>query len=667
MKTRKDRGKPKNKKKTNTTLLTGIMQKHKKGFGFVLQEEGEDVFVPWNGMNGGMNGDLVEVSVMPEAPWREGKEGSRQGTVVRILERGTTEVVGTFEKSEKFGFVVPDDKRIADDIFIQRKYFGDAKRGDKVVAVITKYPDNNNSGEGRITEIISRKGETGGDIKSLIRSYGLAEVFPPKVETEAQEVSVRGIIPTDLEGRRDLRNQITFTIDGADAKDFDDAVSLSRLPGGNELLGVHIADVTHYVTEGSPLDKEAFKRGTSVYLLNRVVPMLPKSLSNGLCSLNPLEDRLTLSVDIEIDSAGKVVRSDVYESVIRSNARLVYDDVSDLLEAQKPLPQEIPSTVAPVLKEMSVLAKLLADKRDARGSIDFDLDEARIQLDQNGIPVDVAVAERRVANRMIEEFMLLANEVVAERFAKMEAPFVYRIHERPSPEKIQELRLFLSGLGLSFPDDAQTIRPSMLKDVLKASEDKPFERVVHTVTLRSMQKAVYDVKCTGHFGLALKYYCHFTSPIRRYPDLMIHRIIKSFLNGQWEAKTKKHFAKAAEEAAVQSSTMERLSIEVEREAEKMKKAEYMTYHLGETYPGIISGVNNFGIFVELENTVEGLIRLASLEDDYYDFEQEKHRLVGRRTHKIFTLGDKISVKVKGADPEERTIDFTLDSEKTDKV
>ena len=353
-----------------------------------------------------MNGDKVEVSILPETPWRAGKEGSRQGAVVHILERGTTEVVGTFEKSKKFGFVIPDDKRIADDIFIQRKYFGDAERGDKVVAAITKYPDNNNSGEGRITEVISRKGETGGDIKSLIRSHGLSETFPPKVEAEAQEITTRGILPEDLNGRRDLRNQVTFTIDGADAKDFDDAVSLKRLSGGNSLLGVHIADVTHYVTENSHLDKEALQRGTSVYLLNRVVPMLPKSLSNGLCSLNPLEDRLTLSVDIEIDSAGKVVRSDIYESVIRSNARLVYDDVSDLLENQKALPDDIPSSVPPALIEMAALAKILADKRDARGSIDFDLDEARIQLDQNGIPVDVGIAERRVANRMIEEFML---------------------------------------------------------------------------------------------------------------------------------------------------------------------------------------------------------------------------------------------------------------------
>ena len=657
MKNTKFTGQP--KKKKNTKLVAGVMQKHKKGFGFVLQEDGEDIFVPWDSMNGAMNGDQVEVSLLPEAPWRSGKEGSRQGIVVHILTRGITEVVGTFEKSNKFGFVVPDDKRIGEDIFIQKKYFYGAERGDKVVATIIKYPDKSNSGEGRITEIISRKGETGGDIKSLIRSHGLSEIFPPKVEEEAKALSKRGIRLEDLTGRRDLRGQVVFTIDGADAKDFDDAVSLSLLPNGNALLGVHIADVTHYVGENSPLDKEALKRGTSVYLLNRVVPMLPESLSNGMCSLNPFEDRLTLSVDMEIDGTGKVINTDIYESVIRSNARFVYDDVSDFLEEGKTLPEGTLSNIPEVLTQMAQLAKLLAAKRDQRGSIDFDLDEARILLDKNGIPVDIGIAERRTANKLIEEFMLLANEVVAERFAKIQAPFVYRVHERPSTEKIQELRLFLNGLGISFPNDAQTIRPTMLKAVLQSSAGKPFERVVHTVTLRSMQKAVYDVNCTGHFGLALKYYCHFTSPIRRYPDLMIHRIIKAFLHNQWDAKTKKHFRIAAEEAAGQSSAREKISVDIEREAEKMKKAEYMTFHLGEIQPGIISGVGHFGVFVELENTVEGLIRMAALDDDYYDYEPEKHRLIGRRTQKTFTLGDKISVKVAAADPDERTIDFTL--------
>lgn len=626
----------------------------------MLPEEGggADIFVPWSAMNGAMNGDRVEVSLFPESPWKSAKEGAREGAVVKILTRGVTEVVGTFEKSNKFGFVIPDDKRIGEEIFIPRKYFGDAERGDKVVAVITKYPDKNNSGLGNITEIISRKGDTGGDIKSLIRSYGLTETFPPKVDSQAAGVSTRGILPEDLNGRRDLRDQITFTIDGADAMDFDDAVSLSLLPNGNALLGVHIADVTHYVTENSPLDKEALSRGTSVYLLNRVVPMLPKSLSNGICSLNPFEDRLTLSVDIELDRAGNVQTSDIYESVIRSNMRFVYDHVSDFLEEGKPLVGVKPE-IGQVLTNMAALAKILAERRDKRGSIDFDLDEAHILLDKSGIPVEIGVAERRTANRLIEEFMLLANEVVAERFAKMQAPFVYRVHERPSMEKIQELRMFLNGLGMSFPKETDVIKPTMLKTVLKQSEGQPFERVVHTVTLRSMQKAVYDVNCTGHFGLALRYYCHFTSPIRRYPDLMIHRIIKSFLHEEWDGKIKKHFQKEASEAAVQSSAREKLSVEIEREAEKMKKAEYMTFHLGEVFPGVVSGVGSFGVFVELENTVEGLIRMAALEDDFYDFEPEKHRLIGRRKQKTFTLGDKITVKVAAADPDERTIDFKL--------
>jgi ribonuclease R len=650
-------------KKNNIDAVTiiGTMQKHKKGFGFVLPESegGGDIFVPWSGMNGAMNGDRVEVRLFPESPWKPAKEGSREGAVVKILTRGISEVVGTFEKSGKFGFVIPDDKRIGEDLFIPKKYFGGAERGDKVVATITKYPDKQNSGLGNITEIISRKGDTGGDIKSLIRSYGLSETFPLKVDDEALALSTRGILLEDLVGRRDLRSQVVFTIDGADAMDFDDAVSLTTLPNGNALLGVHIADVTHYVTENGPLDKEALSRGTSVYLLNRVVPMLPKSLSNGICSLNPFEDRLTMSVDIELDHLGTVVQSDIYESVIRSNARLIYDDVSDYLELGEPLPGNITSNIPEVLTHMAAVAKTLAARRDSRGSIDFDLDESHIQLDKNGIPVDISIAERRTANRLIEEFMLLANEVVAERFAKMQAPFVYRVHERPSPEKIQELRLFLNGLGMSFPKETDVIRPAMLKATLKQSEGQPFERVVHTVTLRSMQKAMYDVNCTGHFGLALRYYCHFTSPIRRYPDLMIHRIIKAFLHNDWDIKNKRHFQKAAGEAASQSSAREKLSVEIEREAEKMKKAEYMTYHLGEVYPGVISGVGAMGIFVELENTVEGLIRISSLDDDFYDHEPEKHRLIGRRKQKTFTLGDKVTVKVAAADPDERTIDFKL--------
>jgi ribonuclease R len=659
--------KPKNSNKKGarkTQLLVGIMQKHKKGFGFVLPEadEGGDVFVPWSAMNGAMNGDKVEVSLFPESPWKSSREGAREGAVVRILSRGVTEIVGTFEKSTKFGFVIPDDKRMGEDLFIPKKYFGGAERGDKVVATITKYPDKNNSGLGNITEIISRKGDTGGDIKSLIRSYGLTETFPPKVDNQAAEAASRGILPEDLKGRRDLRGQITFTIDGADAMDFDDAVSLTLLPNGNALLGVHIADVTHYVTEDSPLDKEALSRGTSVYLLNRVVPMLPKSLSNGICSLNPYEDRLTLSVDVELNQEGEIIRSDIYESVIRSNVRFIYDDVSDFLESGKPLPDGVKPEVAEVLKDMAAVAKALAKRRDQRGSIDFDLDEAHILLDSNGIPVEIGVAERRTANRLIEEFMLLANEVVAERFAKMQAPFVYRVHERPSMDKLQELRLFLHGLGISLPKETDVIKPAVLKAILKQTEGQPFERVVHTVTLRSMQKAIYDVNCTGHFGLALKYYCHFTSPIRRYPDLMIHRIIKSFLHDEWDNRIRRHFQKAAAEAAVQSSEREKQSVEIEREAEKMKKAEYMTFHLGEVFPGIISGVGAMGIFVELENTVEGLIRMSALEDDFYDYEPEKHRLIGRRKQKTFTLGDRITVKAAAADPDERTIDFKLQQE-----
>lgn len=643
-------------KKKKRKMHTGILSKHPRGFGFVTCEDIEkDVFIAAGSMGGAMNGDEVEVDLIPEYLWKQ----SPEGIIVKVLSRKTEEVAGTFEKSRKFGFVVPESRKYREDIFIRKKDFAGAQRGDKVVARITKYPDRENSAEGRIIEIISRAGQPGGDIKTIARSYDMRESFPSRAAAEAKAMKKRGIRPEDLTGRRDLRKETIFTIDGADSKDFDDAVSLKILDNGNYLLGVHIADVAHYVEEDGPLDKEALKRGTSVYLIDQVIPMLPKALSNNICSLNPGEDRLTLSVDMEITPDGELAGHEIYESVIHSKARLVYDDISDMLENDDEEMLRKYSSIKEDLYAMGRLAAVLREKRSQRGSLDFDLDEAHIRLNDKGIPVSVDIAERRTANKLIEEFMLLANETVAEHFFWLEVPFIYRIHEKPAFEKVEQLKIFLQSMGMTLRGSADSVHPRELSSILKSVEGKPSEGVVNTVTLRSMQKAFYGTSCEGHFGLALKYYCHFTSPIRRYPDLMIHRIIKSVLQDGIDVKKMSHFRGAAEEAAEQSSAAERKAIEVEREVEKLKKAEYMSYHIGEVYDGIISGTTSFGIYVQLENTVEGMIRIEDLWDDYYDYVPEKYALVGEHTGRMYKLGDSIRIVVDNVDIDRHEIDFQL--------
>ena len=643
-------------KKKKRKMHTGILSKHPRGFGFVTCEDIEkDVFIAAGSMGGAMNGDEVEVDLIPEYLWKQ----SPEGIIVKVLSRQTEEVAGTFEKSRKFGFVVPESRKYREDIFIRKKDFAGAQRGDKVVARITKYPDHENSAEGKIVEIISRAGQPGGDIKAIARSYDMRESFPSRAAAEAKAMKKRGIRPEDLRERRDLRNETIFTIDGADSKDFDDAVSLKILDNGNYLLGVHIADVAHYVEEDGPLDKEALKRGTSVYLIDQVIPMLPKALSNNICSLNPGEDRLTLSVDMEITPDGELAGHEIYESVIHSKARLVYDDISDMLENDDEEMLRKYSSIKENLYAMGRLAALLREKRSQRGSLDFDLDEAHIRLNNKGIPVSVDIAERRTANKLIEEFMLLANETVAEHFFWLEVPFIYRIHEKPAFEKVEQLKIFLQSMGMTLRGSADSVHPRELSSILKSVEGKPSEGVVNTVTLRSMQKAFYGTSCEGHFGLALKYYCHFTSPIRRYPDLMIHRIIKSVLQDGIDVKKMSHFRGAAEKAAEQSSAAERKAIEVEREVEKLKKAEYMSYHIGEVYDGIISGTTSFGIYVQLENTVEGMIRIEDLWDDYYDYVPEKYALVGEHTGRMYKLGDSIRIVVDNVDIDRHEIDFQL--------
>ena len=645
-----------NGKKRKEIILTGILSKHKKGFGFVIPETDQngDIFIAPNNINGAMNGDTVSALLLPPGETNR----SREGVIQQILTRAAVEIVGTFEKSKRFGFVVPDDRRFNDDVFIMKKDFNGAQTGDKVVVKIMKYPDKSNSAEGRVSEIISRSGEAGGDIKALIRQYNLTQVFPEKVEAEAKKIPLK-ITEEEIERRVDLRDKTIITIDGADAKDLDDAVSVEKLDGGHYRLGVHIADVSHYVTDSSQLDKEALKRGNSVYLIDQVIPMLPKILSNGICSLNPNVDRLTLSVSMELDEKGKVVGHEIYESIIHSKARMVYSDVSDILEDKTPELMEKYKDIYPDILLMDELAKILRSARDTRGSLDFDFDEAYIKLNEQGIPISVETAERRVANRLIEEFMLAANETIAEHFFWMEVPFVYRIHESPSMEKIEEFKRFIRSFGLTLKGSTENIHPKVLNEIIKSVEGKPEEHVVNTVMLRSMKKAFYGTECAGHFGLGVKYYCHFTSPIRRYPDLIIHRIIKESIQGKLDVKRSKVLKRRTERASEISSATERQAQELEREVEKLKKAEYMTYHVGETYDGIINGVASFGFFVEIENTIEGMVRVDYLNDDYYDYEAPMYRLIGRRTNKIYALGDKVTIKVHSVELQDREINFTV--------
>lgn len=647
----------KNRKKQRP-VVTGILSKHKKGFGFVIPDEGSfdrDIFISPSDMNGAMEGDRVEVDLIPEYLW----EQSPQGIITKVTDRKLKEVAGFFDKGKKFGFVVPVDRKHNEDIYIPKKAFSGAKNGDIVVAAITGYPDRKNSAEGKITGILARAGEPGGDIKAIIRQRGLFFTFPSKAAAQAKAISKAGVGEQDMAGRRDLRGENIITIDGADSKDFDDAVSVKRLDNGNFLLGVHIADVSHYIGEDSPLDKEALKRGNSVYIINQVVPMLPKELSNGICSLNEGEDRLTLSVNMEITPEGDITEHNIYESVIRSKHRMVYTDVSDIIENDDRELAAKCSDIYDMLMDMKELAQILRSKREAAGSLDFDLDEAYITLDEKGVPVSVNLCERRTANRMIEEFMLAANKTVAEQFFWLELPFVYRVHEKPDAEKMQEFRTFLMGLSIRLKGEGGNIHPKALNEVLEQVAGTSYENVVNTVMLHSMKKAFYSTECEGHFGLSMKYYCHFTSPIRRYPDLIIHRIIKEYLHGGIDDERIAVLSKKTQEAAETSSVTERAAIELERDVEKMKKAQYMSYHIGESFEGVISGITGYGMYVELENTIEGLVRLDRMYDDYYDAYPEQYRIVGQRTNKVYSLGQRVSIIVSDADYYEGTIDFRL--------
>ncbi|NSJ92233.1 ribonuclease R, partial [Coprococcus sp. MSK.21.13] len=589
---------------------------------------------------------------------KEIKEGKRsEGEVIRILDRVNKTVIGSFEDSKNFGFVVPDEKRIYQDIYIPKGNTMGAHSGDIVIAEITKWPEKRRSPEGKIVEILGKKGEKGIDILTIIKKYNLPEEFPEKVQKYTENIPDE-IKEEEYNNRMDLRDKKIITIDGEDAKDLDDAISIEKLPNGNFYLGVHIADVSHYVKEKNPLDKEALKRGTSVYLVDRVIPMLPKKLSNGICSLNPKVDRLTLSCFMEIDKTGKVLNHKVVESVINSSERMTYTDVNKILKDNDQQLIKKYDYLMENFKLMEELCKILYKKRINRGAIDFDFEECKIILDEEGKPVEIKPYEREIGNRIIEEFMLVCNETIAEYMFWANIPFVYRIHEEPDSEKLQHFNEFVYNLGYSIKYSKE-IHPKALQEVVEKVKGKKEETVINTLLLRSLKQAKYSPECVGHFGLAARYYCHFTSPIRRYPDLIIHRIIKEYIKGRTTEKRIKKLEGEVAYASVQSSEMERLAEEAEREVDDLKKAEYMSERIGEVYDGIISSVTAFGLFVELPNTVEGLVHISTLLDDYYVYDERGLRLIGEKTKKIYRLGDEVKIKVDKVDLDSYEVYFAL--------
>ena len=636
-------------------LISGKIQVHSKGFGFLIPEiEGErDVFIPSNSMHGALNGDRVLVQITRDD--RNGKK--REGEIEKVLERANKRLVGVYEDSKNFGFVVAEDTRISQDIFISKRDRNGAKDGDVVMVEITKWPEKRRSPEGIVTEILGKKGDKGLDILTIIKKFGLPEEFPVKVQNYADNIEEE-IDPKEYSRRADLRDIKMVTIDGEDAKDLDDAVSIEKLPNGRFKLGVHIADVSHYVREKNPLDKEALKRGTSVYLIDRVIPMLPKKLSNGICSLNPQVDRLALSCFMIIDNNGKVLDHEIMESVIRTNERMTYTDVTKILRDNDEELIKRYSDLIEDFKNMEELCNILNNKRLKRGAIDFDFEEAKITLNELGKPIDIKPYEREIANRMIEEFMLVCNETIAEHMYWTNLPFVYRIHENPDEEKLTKFREFIFNLGYFVRWNGE-IKPKDLQKTLEEFKGKKEEVVVSTLLLRSMMQARYSPENVGHFGLAAEYYCHFTSPIRRYPDLQIHRIIKEHLNGKIDGTRAKKLEGLVDYAAKQSSETERIAQEAEREVDDLKKAEYMQDRIGQEFTGIISSVTSFGMFVELENTIEGLVHITALDDDYYVYDEDHLCLIGERSKKIYRLGDSVKVACSRVDIPNREIYFEL--------
>ena len=657
---KKDKNKKdKNKKEQPEGIQAeGTFIGHPKGFGFVeIEGQDEDIFIPESDTGTAMHQDKVRIIIRNDK-----KEGKRQeGVVVKVLERGMPEIVGTYQLNRDFGFVISDNPKFSKDIFIPRKEAAGIKNGDKVIVVITDYGSGNKNPEGKIKENLGNIRTPGTDILAIVKSFGIPSEFPEKVMKQAQRVPDH-VLDADRDGRLDLRHLQTVTIDGEDAKDLDDAISLTK-EGDIYHLGVHIADVSNYVQYNSALDREALKRGTSVYLADRVVPMLPERLSNGICSLNQGEDRLALSCLMDINEKGKVVSHQIAETVINVDERMCYTDVKNILEDTDEEAKKRYDALIPMFFMMKELSGILRNSRHHRGSIDFDFPESKIILNAAGKAIDVKPYEANVATKIIEDFMLMANETVAQEYCTEEIPFVYRTHDNPDPEKVESLLTLLHNQGVKIQKAKEEITPKEIQQIIESIEGLPNEAMISRLVLRSMKQAKYTTECSGHFGLAAKYYCHFTSPIRRYPDLQIHRIIKDNLRGRLmrEGRTE-HYAEILDEVARQSSVCERRADEAERESDKLKKAEYMSYHLGEEFEGIISGVTGWGLYVELPNTVEGLVHVNTLRDDYYIFDQESYELRGEMTKKVYKLGDMVRVRVADADKMLKTVDFELVSD-----
>lgn len=640
-------------KKSEGKYLVGTFTAHPRGFGFVsIEGEDADIFIPEKAVNGAFHMDTVQVEVVSET---SGKR--REGKIIKILERGVVQIVCTYEKSKTFGFAVPDNPKFGSDIFIPQERSKGAVSGHKVVVEITDYGKEGKKPEGKVVEILGHINDPGTDILSIVRAYNLSVEFSERILKQVENVS-NEVSTADMAGRMDLRDWQTVTIDGEDAKDLDDAITLTR-EGEYYQLGVHIADVTNYVQEHSALDVEALKRGTSVYLVDRVIPMLPHKLSNGICSLNAGENRLALSCIMTIDKKGNVIDHNIAETVIKVDRRMSYTSVKKILEDQDEAEIREYEELVPMFERMEELAAILRKKRMSRGSIDFDFPETKIILDKQGRPVEIKPYERNVATKIIEDFMLIANETVAQDYFWQELPFVYRTHENPDTEKIKKLSTFINNFGYTMKIGQDEIHPKELQKLLTKIDGTPEEALISRLTLRSMKQAKYATVSTGHFGLATPYYCHFTSPIRRYPDLQIHRIIKDNLRGRMNAKRIAHYEKILPEVAKHSSETERVADEAERETEKLKKVEYMSGHIGEIFTGVISGVTEYGFYVELPNTIEGMVHVTTLTDDYFHYSADAYELVGEVTNIHYKLGQKVSVMVMETDKIMRTIDFRL--------
>ncbi|GEM01232.1 ribonuclease R [Halolactibacillus halophilus] len=638
-------------------LVRGKVQMHKKGFAFLIpEEEGiKDLYLHPHDLNGAMNGDIV----LARADQEVSGDKRVEGIVERILERGSTRVIGNYIDKGNFGFVVADDKRIPNDVFVKKEDSQGAVDGHKVIVNILKFPEGQNAAEGEVVEILGHKNDPGVDILSIIHKHNIEIEFPDEVLDQAKNVK-ETIDEADLKGRVDRRDETIVTIDGADAKDLDDAIRVEQLDNGNHLLGVYIADVSYYVEEGSPIDVEAYKRGTSVYLVDRVIPMIPHRLSNGICSLNPHVDRLVLACEMEISPEGEVVSHDIFQSVINTSARMTYQAVNQILTDQDEATMKEYESLVSMFNDMEQLAQILRKKRMDRGAIDFDFNEAKVLVDESGHPTDVVLRHRGVSERLIEEFMLAANETIAEHFHWMDVPFIHRIHEDPDEDRLQKFFEFIGQFGYSVKGVKNDIHPQALQRVLDEVKGEQEEMIISKLMLRSMKQAKYDPKSIGHFGLATEFYTHFTSPIRRYPDLIVHRLIRTYLiNGDLSNDTQAKWKEKLAEIAKHTSEQERVAVDAERDTDELKKAEFMQDKIGEEFEGVISSVTGFGLFVELENTVEGLVHVSDLTDDYYHYDETRYAMIGERTGNVFRIGDVIEVRVEAVNLEEQSIDFEI--------